>query len=309
MPGTGPRVSILMGLYDGAAHLREQLDSLAAQTHADWHLIASDDRPGDGTGAVLAAFAEGAGAGRVEVREGPGRGAAANYLSLIRALPEGPGWLAFADQDDRWLPERLARGIAALSGIAGPALHCSRTWILDPAGGRRLSPPRPRPPGFRNALVQNIAAGNTILLNPEGAALVRAAAKELPGFVVHDWWIYQILTGAGGRVLHDDRPALLYRQHCGNQIGANDGWHARWRRLGQVADGTFRGWNAVNLAALEASAHRLTPEARGALTAFRALHEGRGALRRLRILARAGFYRQSAGAQAALWLAAALGKV
>ena len=301
-------VTILMGLYNGAAHLGAQLDSLAAQTHDRWHLIASDDRPGDGTGAVLAAFAARAGAGRVEAVQGPGLGGAANYHSLLRRLPEAPGWLAFADQDDIWLPDRLARGLAALAGVAGPALYCSRTWIAQ-GEGRRLSPPRPRPPGFRNALVQNIAAGNTILLNPAGAALVRAAAAEARAFVVHDWWTYQIVTGAGGRVVHDDAPTLIYRQHAANQIGANDGWRARIRRLWQVADGTFRGWNAVNLAALDASAHRLTPEARAVLAEFRALHSARGGLRRLRILARARLYRQSAGAQLALWLAAALGKV
>ena len=103
-------------------------------------------------------------------------------MSLIDTMeeltPRGT-WMAFSDQDDVWLPDRLARGVAALGGHSGPALYCSRTWITDERlESRRLSAPRPRSLGFRNALVQNVASGNTILLNAAAADLVRDAAAE-----------------------------------------------------------------------------------------------------------------------------------
>jgi glycosyltransferase involved in cell wall biosynthesis len=306
-----PVVTILMGLYDGARHVGAQLDSLAAQDHRAWRLVARDDSPGPATAAAVAAWAAAHPGASVDLGRGPGRGAAANYLAMIAALPAAPGWLAFADQDDVWLPDRLSRGLAALAPHAGQvALYCSRSFITgDGLGERRLSPPRPRPASFRNALVQNIAAGNTQLLTPPAAALLREAAQRVRAVVVHDWWAYQMVTGAGGRVVHDDRPTILYRQHAANQIGANDGWRARWKRLGQVADGTFRAWNAVNLAALEAAAPRLTPEARAVLADWTRMRTTTPMPLRLWRLARLRLYRQTPASTAALWFAAAIGRL
>lgn len=301
-------VTVLMGLCNGAAHLGAQLHSLSIQDHADWTLIASDDGSTDATRAILADF--GATGARVRCVDGPRMGFAANYLTMLRRLPPTPGWVALADQDDIWLPDRLSRGIAALSGQAGPALYCSRTWIVPPdLSSRRLSPPRPRPPSFANALVQNIAAGNTILLNPAAAALARAAAAEVVQVIAHDWWLYQLVTGAGGAILHDDRPTILYRQHAGNLIGSNDGWLARGRRIGQMLRGDFRHWNTVNLAALRASAHRLTPAARSGMEGFAQARDLPGPWARLRAVRALGLYRQTWASTAALWLAAVLGRM
>lgn len=296
-------VLILMGLHNGAAHLAEQLESFAAQTHADWRLLASDDGSADATARVVGEFALGQPPGRVELVSGPCRGHAVNYLHMLRRLPpDGGDWLAFSDQDDVWLPERLERGVAALRGVAGPAMYCSRTLICsEDLGERRLSPPRPRRPGFRNALVQNIAAGNTILVNPAGARLLIAAAGRVQAAVVHDWWAYQVISGAGGLVLHDDRPSLLYRQHSGNAIGSNDGLRSKLRRLRMLHDGTMRRWTDVNLAGLLAISDLLGDEERALVQEFAALRQKGGALRRLWRFLKLGLYRQTFASTAALW--------
>lgn len=305
-----PHVTILMAVRNGAALLPEQLDSFARQQHRNWSLLAGDDGSTDDSRAVLERFAE---AGHdVRIIEGPRRGAWANFLRLVQALPEhAPAgtWVAFSDQDDVWLPERLSRGLAQLPADGPPALYCSRTWITDVGlRGRRLSAPRPRPPSFRNALVQNIASGNTILLNPAAVRLLVAASKEPEELVVHDWWVYLLITGAGGVVVHDDTPTILYRQHSGNQIGANDGMRARLRRAGMILDGTFRSWHDANIDALRRSAHRLTAENRQILDEFAALR-GCWAGARVSRLARLGLYRQSRLSSLALWVAAASGRV
>lgn len=300
-----------MGLWNGAAHLEEQLRSLAAQDHPGWRVIAADDGSTDTTRAVFADFAARFPALDLTLAEGPRRGPAANYLALLRALPDQPGWLAFCDQDDVWMPHKLGIALRALEPARDRvAMYCARYFITSHRlEGRRLSPARPRPPGFRNALVQNIASGHTQVLTPPAAALLVAAAREAAEVVVHDWWSYQIVTGAGGEVVHDDRPMLLYRQHGANHIGSNDGWRARLRRLGQVADGTFRRWNEVNLAALTASAHRLTPETRALLAEWQALRTTPGPVARLRGLRRLGLYRQGLAGTLALWFAALTGRL
>jgi glycosyltransferase involved in cell wall biosynthesis len=195
-------VTILMGVRNGAAHLDEQLDSFAAQQDVGWRLIASDDGSVDGSRAILERFAARFEQGRVSTIDGPKCGFAANYLSMLRHLPPDPGALAFSDHDDVWLPERLKLGASALEGAEGPVLYCSRTFVTSKdLSRRRLARGCPRPPGFRHALVQNVAAGNTILANPAAARLLVAAARRTETVVAHDWWAYEETWRCGWRWL------------------------------------------------------------------------------------------------------------
>ncbi|TCK99872.1 glycosyltransferase involved in cell wall biosynthesis [Shimia isoporae] len=301
-----PHIGILLATYNGADCLQEQLDSLDAQSHTDWQLLVSDDGSTDETLNILDNF----GASHpVTIFKGRGNGAAANFMSLLaRAednLPAG-SWIAFCDQDDVWLSDKLARSVAAVSDeiTEGPALYCSRTWVVDEnLKGRTLSAARPRPPSFLNALAQNIAAGNTILLNGAAARLAMEAARETSDVVMHDWWAYQIVTGAGGLVVHDDTPTLLYRQHAGNEVGANNGLRAKLNRLMRMIRGDFKEWNDINVIALAASRHRFTPQAQADLDRFTKLRKA-PLLRRLSELKDLGIYRQSKASNVALFVAA-----
>lgn len=303
----GDLVHILMAVFNGAGTLPAQLDSFEAQTHTPWHLLASDDGSHDQSRRLLNAFRHQA-TSHVDIINGPRRGAAANFLCMLRHLSTSgtaPRWIAFADQDDVWLPDKLERAIAALktSDPTVPTLYCSRTWVTDHnLSAPRLSPPRPRAPDFRNALVQNIAAGNTIVLNPAAVDLVLSAVVLVDDVVVHDWWMYQLVSGSGGRVIHDDAPSLLYRQHAQNQIGVNDTARARWRRMIQLLRGDFRTWNVTNVTALRATATALHPKHRATLERFANLPT-LPLVRRLAQFRRLGLYRQTLGGTLTLWFA------
>ena len=301
-------VHILMAVFNGASTLPAQLDSLEAQTHTRWHLLASDDGSHDASHRILRTFCQSKQDQRVDIIDGPRQGAAANFLCLLRHLANSdiaPRWVAFADQDDVWLPDKLERAIATLktSNPKVPTLYCSRTSVTQhDLSAPRLSPPRPRVPNFRNALVQNIAAGNTIVLNPAAVELALSAALLVNDVVVHDWWMYQLISGSGGRVIHDDVPTLLYRQHAQNQIGANDTARARWRRMIQLFRGDFRMWNATNIAALRATASALHPKHRATLERFARL-QTLPLFHRVTHFRRLGLYRQTLGGTLTLWFA------
>ena len=172
-------VRILMGTHNGEAYLPDQLESFAAQTWPNWSLLVSDDGSRDGTRALVADFATRHPERLIELHDGPGNGAADNFLSLlhrsVRANPEA--MVAFSDQDDVWLPvklERAARWLARHGAREGRALAwVCRTVLTDehlkPIGESRY---HVRPPDFGNALVQNILAGNTIVLSPAAAELM-----------------------------------------------------------------------------------------------------------------------------------------
>lgn len=307
-----PAVAILLATYNGAAMLQGQLDSYAAQELKPKLLMVSDDGSVDETRDILRRFAEAHPEIEVELFDGPRLGAAQNFLHLLRQMPDTIDYVALSDQDDVWFPTKLARGVALLQTLAEPerpGLACGRTLECDDAlNNRRLSRGAKRPAGFRHALVQNIAGGNTMVLNRAAIALVRGAAQEVREVVVHDWWLYQIVTGAGGEVIFDNEPQLLYRQHEGNLIGANRGLGAKLYRLRFLVSGRFRLWCTTNLDALHCSAGRLTEENLRLVRAFEVGRDG-PVWTRIAMIRRCGFYRQGLAGQMSLYLGALLRRI
>jgi hypothetical protein len=202
-------------------------------------------------------------------------------------------YFAFADQDDVWLPEKLARGVDALAqspeGVA--ILYCARQWLVDAQlNGRRLSAPLRRTPAFLSALTQNIATGCTIMLNR--AAVDRILASHPPTEAWHDWWSYLVVTASGGRVLFDPTPVILYRQHGANVIGAPASQTRRGMAAIRRGRASFMRVIRAHVVALGTTPHLLTEPTRCQLDhVARALQGGvRGRAAALRLK---GFARQT----------------
>lgn len=304
-------VAVLLALYDGAKYLEDQLESLARQTHSDWSLIISDDGSQDGWMEIVSGFSRRRAPNRVWITSGPRKGFAANFLSLVMIAGPIVPFAAFCDQDDVWMHDKLARALTALRKVPvdKPAMYCGRSLVCSAdLESHGPSPLFSRKPDFRNALVQNIGGGNTMVLNRAALDLVQDTYAHAKGVVAHDWWVYQIVTGAGGKVIYDQVPCVFYRQHDTNRIGANMTWRESFGRLMQLFAGRFRIWNTANIAALEKAAHWLRPEARETLDAFKEAR-GRGAMSRLIALRKAGLYRQTFRGTLALWLATLVRKL
>jgi glycosyltransferase involved in cell wall biosynthesis len=281
-------IALLLSTYNGAAYLDAFLDSLAAQTHVDWVLFWRDDGSTDETVAKLTAW----NAGRaIRVTEPPGNvGVTRSFMTLLRAAADHP-FIAFADQDDVWLPEKLAWAIAKLLGIGGPVLYCARQILVDQNLDRiGLSAPLAGPAAFPASLTQNIATGNTVLLNSAAIALI--AASDPPPKTWHDWWCYLIITAAGGTVVRDDRGVILYRQHAENVIGAPVS--APRRALAALRRGpdAFMTVFRANVEALNAQQALLAPQSRRDLAVVRRALRG-GVIARLLVLRLPGFVRNS----------------
>lgn len=290
---TGYDVTVLLATFEGALYLRPQLASLIAQAGVRWRLLWRDDGSSDGTVALMEAFARDV-PGRLErVGEAGTRlGVAGSYHALAVHAP-ADGCIAFCDQDDVWLPHKLARGLAALAEVppGQPALYCARQLLVDAALrplGTSLAVHTH--PDFIMALAQNVATGCTVMLNAAAAALLRAAPP--PAGTLHDWWSYLLVAGAGGQLIVDDEPVVLYRQHRHNLIGAP---HTRWRRAIAAlrrGPGAFMDIYRAHVAALSEHAALLTPFAAAAAVELRdALRSGLRA--RLSVLRRFRMRRQT----------------
>jgi len=302
-------IHILLATYQGAPHLSQQLASIAAQTHKEWLLWASDDGSTDGTVELLHAFAH-SHPTRVKLLCGPRQGAARNFFSLIHDIDDigTHDLVAFCDQDDVWLPDKLARAAQWHSACAGPeqpGLYMARTTItnsaLHPLGHSRM----PRTLGIGNALVENVAGGNSMVFN---RALLQTLRRIQPAhMVLHDWSAYLTAAACGARMVYDEKPCLLYRQHAANVVGAAPGWRRRALRLWEVSQGGYRTWGTATEGAMVDLKPLLTAEATQALTDFQGARHGCGPVRRLCQARRAGLTRQNMVAQAGLLAVVAFG--
>src|ERR1700722_14037418 len=217
-----PEVAILLSTFNGERYLADQLRSFTAQVHENWRLYWRDDGSVDRSPAIMDAFGEGPGKGRCDhLAENGNLHATGSFLSLLRrALRDEAEFFAFSDQDDVWLPDKLAHAVAALTDVVPgrPAIYfCARTPVdsgLRPIG---RSPLLRRPPGFPAALTQNVIPGCCMTLNREDAELIVAA--EAPDRTWHDWWCYLVVSARDGLVMVGDSPDILYRQHGQNLVG------------------------------------------------------------------------------------------
>jgi glycosyltransferase involved in cell wall biosynthesis len=301
------KVAVLMGTLNGERFLAEQLDSIAAQTHSDWELWVSDDGSEDNTLAILEAYRAKWGGGRLSCFLGPAQGLATNFLSLACKAGIQADYYAYADQDDLWGPDKLSRAVSWLETMhpSVPALYCSRTILVDAAGKETgLSVLHAKPPGFANALVQNIAGGNTMVFNNAARNLLRETGADVR-VVTHDWWTYIVITGCGGKVFYDPHPTIRYRQHGYNQLGSNVAWSGRLARAGMLLDNYFRGWNDLNILALQRMRSRLPSENRRILDEF-SVARNRPLIPRLIGIKRSRIYRQTMLGNIGLFAAAVL---
>lgn len=242
--GQSCNVQLLLSLRNGSRYLSEQLVSIETQEHHNWTLLAGDDNSTDGTIRIVQDFARRNNGNRVRLLPGPQQGMAANFLFLLQQAPPGSA-VAFCDQDDVWLPHKIRRALQHIEAADHDVVAYTCRTIETNADLRpqKLSPWPAHGPSFGNALVQNILPGNAMVLSPAAAALLRealvgATTADIP---FHDWWAYQIVTGAGGKIILDQEPGLYYRQHAGNVLGASRGLKAKLRRAGKGSVAKFSG--------------------------------------------------------------------
>ncbi len=210
------KISVALCTYNGATFLPEQLSSIARQTRLPDEMIICDDGSTDQTISILKNFASTA-PFPVHIHVNPSNlGVPANFCKTI-SLCTGE-LIAFSDQDDVWLPEKLARAEQFIqeSDVPENTLYCSRHRYVD-ASLRSLGLSRiPRIIGFENAIVENIATGCSVVFgNQIRKRLLQAKPSDM---VMHDWWAYLVAT-TFGQVVYDPMPTVLYRQHNDNVAG------------------------------------------------------------------------------------------
>lgn len=112
---TVPKVAVLLSCYNGEKYLLKQLQSIADQTYRNIEILAHDDGSTDGTKEILHSFPD----SRLRiVGEGMHYGYPQCFYSLLAEHTDA-AYFAFSDQDDLWMPEKIARAVEMLQAHGG----------------------------------------------------------------------------------------------------------------------------------------------------------------------------------------------
>ena len=266
-----PGITILLSTFNGGKFLRAQLESFLQQTYQNWTLFWRDDGSSDDTMTIMEDFAASIGTNRCVKSASSGQhlGAAPSFLMLLSEVPTAQA-VAFADQDDVWLPQKLQHAAIALTEAgAMPMLYCARQILVDKdLRGTALSVLHGQPPVFPASLTQNIANGNTLVMNRRATELVNELTQ--PEGTVHDWWSYIVVSAAGGKIVFDPMPQVLYRLHKDNLIGCARPMPARAAAAMRRGPRIFMTMMRRHADALTNSAARLSPQAQADLNLIQA---------------------------------------
>jgi hypothetical protein len=222
---SGPLVSVVMPVRDGAVFLEQAIASIRNQTLRDLEILAIDDGSRDGTMAILRRHA--AEDSRVRIIALPPSGIVA---ALNRGIAEAAAPLiARMDADDIAKPHRLAVQFEALNRHPDVAALGSAYEVVDSAGRVRRRVTLPTSPGeISKALeIANCMAHPTVLMRRQ---TVTAVGGYRPAFLKCEDYDLWLRLDEKAELLNLAEPLLLYREHAGQQTW----WNVEQRILSEL---------------------------------------------------------------------------
>lgn len=208
-------VKVLLSTYNSDfSYLKEQIDSILSQSYpVSLHI--RDDGSDLEFRKELADFLLAYPKITYEFGENVSYGS--SYMSLLYECDDE--YVAFSDHDDVWFPDKIKRAIDCFSSYDSdlPVMYCSNAELVDEKLRHLTYRERPKNISFKNALVQNVCQGCTIVLNKSAVNfLKRYKIKHF--YFPHDWWLYLCISKFG-TVIYDPEPSLFYRKHSKNALG------------------------------------------------------------------------------------------
>lgn len=215
----GKQISVVMATYNGALYIEEQLASILAQTLTPTEIIICDDLSTDSTVSILERLAKQDVSIKYFVNE-QRLGVIENFKKAV-SLTSGIGYIALADQDDIWMPDKLEKLCKILSHIDTgqlPAMVYSDLIVIN-SEGHVVNNSFWNELGqdgythcFETLLFGNFVTGCTILMNEH---MKKHFAEMPPHVLMHDAWI-ALIAFSFGKVTTIREPLVKYRRHNTN---------------------------------------------------------------------------------------------
>lgn len=222
--------AILLTTYNSERYLKEQLDSLYAQSFCDWTLYVHDDGSTDSTLKIVKEYAQTK--GRLVLLDYPAQGNAKdNFLSLLMKVEAD--YYFFCDHDDVWKKDKMERSLEtviraeAKDGIAPVVVYTDLTIVdkdlrvIHPSMWKFQGLHPERIHTFDDYAAQVPVTGCTMCFN---AAAKRCLKMPATNAKMHDMWLLLCAARNGGEIIALPQSTVLYRQHSDNVEGARSRW-------------------------------------------------------------------------------------
>ena len=235
------KLAILLGAYNGGRFLREQLDSLFAQTMNDFQLYIRDDGSTDDTMQIVQEYRQRY-SNITLVEDGEKNlGAKRNFERLL-AFAEADYYM-FCDQDDVWLPDKIEVSFAKMKQMEQqygdiPLLVHTDLEVVDEE--LNLINPSCWNYAYINPQIvdkniyflglANSVAGCTTLMNRKGRDV---SLPFSPHAIMHDYWV-ALCVMKRGKIDYIPVPTIKYRQHGYNVVGATPYKFSFWDKLNTI---------------------------------------------------------------------------
>lgn len=207
-----PKCYVLITTFNGEKYLEEQLSSLRNQVGVEVSILANDDGSRDHTFEILEKWKHANHIHHLSRTANVGWNEASKLL--LRQVPDN-SYVAFSDQDDYWDPHKIRRMLDLLDKTKPQLVSCGRVYI--DGSGEIIGAPKNRRQKtiLNNAIIENLAPGNTQLINAPALKLLKNRTSSVQYF---DHWVY-LAIAVFGEVKFLDVPLVKYRLHSDNQVG------------------------------------------------------------------------------------------
>lgn len=264
-------VNILLATYNGEQFLRQQVDSIQAQTVTDWNLLIRDDGSSDGTRQVIQELVAADSRIRwINPDEMTNLGVIKSFYTLLKH--ESADYYFFSDQDDVWLPNKLEVTLARAQQEPAdqPLLVYTDLKVVDENlnvlhESMIATQSHHANTELHQELTENTVTGGTMMINRALADLWQTTDNLL----MHDWYL-ALVAAALGKLVYIDQPTQLYRQHSNNVLGART-WRKRMKNWLRPQDLVAKYWWLIKSSQEQASqllALPLVPEKRALVDAY-----------------------------------------
>jgi glycosyltransferase involved in cell wall biosynthesis len=188
-----PLVSVVLCTYNGDKYLEAQIQSILTQTYSSFEIIINDDASTDSTQQIISSYALKDNRIRYFFND-KNIGVNKNFEQGF-ATATGK-FIAIADQDDIWVPEKIQKQLSLFSSEDIMLVHTGSVIFT----GIQLPIHKTFKTGeflmegndYRKLLLRNTISGHNIMFRKE---IVYSLA--LPSTVYYDWWLCQIATIRG----------------------------------------------------------------------------------------------------------------
>ena len=214
-------IKTLLASYNGEKYIEEQIQSILNQEGVLVDLVVDDDLSEDRTvSLVREKFPE----LKVKINTPATGSAANNFLKMITEIDfnEDFHFVAFADQDDIWLPQKLSAAVEKLEA-EGAELYCSNLTKWDMQDNSFFLLKKDYPQKKYDFLFEGGSAGCTYVFTKNLAQQLKAFIPTVDSSCweefSHDWLVYFFARSRGFKVCIDGNSYIHYRLHNNNVHG------------------------------------------------------------------------------------------